>query len=90
MSTKAIQEALRMLRDADGDSGANGGCIAAADEAEKELEAIRKACEALANNSIGDYVYDVRDRELKGWDGPRVTAWGSASQLITTIAKESK
>lgn len=30
---------------------------------------------------LGDCIYIVRDRELKGWDGPAVLAW---SQAITS------
>lgn len=76
MSTKAIQEALRMLRDADGDSGANGGCIAAADEAEKELEAIRKAC--------GDWDAGTEYGEVMTSDAMK------AEELFQRIAKEAK
>lgn len=74
MSTKAIQEALRMLRDADDDAGANGGCIAAAEAAETELEAIRNACATAA------------DPAEAGDDDAHDTAF----KLFEIIAKESK
>lgn len=28
--------------------------------------------------NLGDRVYDVREREGLGWDGPNVKAWGAA------------
>lgn len=34
--------------------------------------------------SLGDLVYQVRDRELLGWDGPQVLAWDRA----VTAAKD--
>lgn len=28
--------------------------------------------------ALGDCIYDVREREGEGWEGPRVKAWGEA------------
>jgi hypothetical protein len=44
----------------------------------EEAVAILNQLQSAAN--LGDFVYDVRDREGKGWDGPRVVAWGNASE----------
>lgn len=81
MSTKAIESMLKWV--------AQGG-HPDVEQALTELEGIRKACADLSNEGIGDFVYEVRQRELLGWDGPRVNAWGNASNLVNTIAKEPK
>lgn len=42
---------------------------------------LRDALRALAANphlNLGDLVYDVREREGLGWDGPSVKAWSDA------------
>jgi len=28
---------------------------------------------------LGDYVYDIHEREGEGWEGPKVTKWGNAA-----------
>lgn len=64
--------------------------------AREEVEAIERACRTLEAESIGDRVYDVRDRAAEDrsftgnrWEHPRVVAYGEAAQVITNIAKES-
>lgn len=47
-----------------------------------EEKDLRWAIQALLDNHVGDYVYDIRERELKGWAGPRVTAWGKACAIL--------
>ena len=44
------------------------------------------ALRVLLDESIGDQVYSVRDRELKGWEGPRVTAYSQACGVIGKYA----
>lgn len=59
----------------------NARLIAAAPEL---LEALQK----LMREPLGDFIYDIRDSEMQGWDGPRVTNWGEACILAkTAIAK---
>lgn len=94
MSTKKILEALEMLK-----AQAIGSPTLApyVDNALAEVEAIEKACRTLEAESIGDGVYDVRDRAASDtsftdntWKHPRVVAYGEAAQVISNIAKESK
>ena len=37
---------------------------------------------------LGDFVYDIRDREGKGWDGEQVQAWGRATSTLDTIVAQ--
>ncbi len=34
---------------------------------------------------LGDIIYDIREREGRGWDGPLVTKWGDAVARAKTI-----
>ena len=43
---------------------------------------LKKAIVTLSKESIGDFTYTIRDREMQGWDGPRVKAWSDASVTI--------
>lgn len=86
MTIETIKEALK-LYERHATPGSRGAAVVAA--ARQEVEELEAACKALEAEGIGDKVYDVRNREMLGWDGPRVTAWGNAAQLITTIAKEA-
>ena len=46
-----------------------------------ENKELREALKAIMTNpsiNLGDRIYDVKDREGKGWDGPDVIAWGRA------------
>jgi hypothetical protein len=50
-------------------------------KAEQENQKLREALKGLMTNpsiDLGDKVYDVRDSEGKGWEGPDVIAWGKA------------
>lgn len=95
MSTARLEDALNLLgRTRVDDLGEAGRIIT---EARAELEAIRKAARVLHAESVGDAVYDVRDRaagdrEFTGntWEHPRVVAYGEACAVISNIAKESK
>lgn len=44
------------------------------------------ALRVLVAENIGDNVYDIRERELKGWEGPRVTAFSNAVTVIEKYA----
>jgi hypothetical protein len=41
------------------------------------LEVLR---ELFQVTPLGDYVYNIREREGLGWDGPKVVAWGNACE----------
>ena len=47
-----------------------------------EIEKGQKALQVLRDFysvcDLGDYVYDIREREGLGWDGPEVTTWSNA------------
>lgn len=50
-----------------------------------------KALVALMRNpsiNLGDQIYDVRESEGKGWDGPNVKAWSDAVAEAEAILKE--
>lgn len=54
-----------------------------------EKERMREALEALLNNphlNLGDLVYQVREREGLGWDGPAVKAWSEAVMKAKALA----
>jgi hypothetical protein len=51
------------------------------------------AVEVLLNHpnvSLGDLVYVVRERELKGWDGPNVIAWSEAVETLRRAHAKAK
>lgn len=37
---------------------------------------------------LGDKVYDVRDSELKGWEGPAVTRYGNAATAANALLRK--
>lgn len=64
---------------------ANGrATVIATDELQAKDERIAELTKALRglmnakHVSLGDLVYDVREREGQGWDGPAVVAWSNA------------
>lgn len=61
----------------------NATLIAAAPELQEALKGL------MENPSIAleDKIYDVRDREGKGWDGPDVIAWGKAIDQAAKLLK---
>lgn len=48
------------------------------------LQVLRKLFEVT---DLGDYIYDVREREGMGWDGPKVTQWGQAVQAAKNLMR---
>lgn len=38
---------------------------------------------------LGDYIYDLREREGKGWDGPLVTKWSDAVTRAKILLSEA-
>jgi hypothetical protein len=94
MSTKAIREVLRFCRDQW--DGAEDQRLAA--DALAELEAIERAAKDLDRLSVGDFAYNIRDRDKtmretpagqSTWEHPDVRAWSDASVLMQTIAKDA-
>ena len=47
---------------------------------------LKTAILTLSKENIGDFTYTIRDRELQGWEGPRVRAWSDASVTIDKYA----
>ena len=45
---------------------------------------LNKALKTIIDECIEDYIYSVREDEGKGWDGPRVVAYGEACAAITS------
>lgn len=52
----------------------------------KLLAAVRKLT-SVEEISLGDLVYDVREREGQGWGGPSVIAWSDAVAEISELLK---
>jgi len=55
---------------------------------------LKNTLEALTSNpylNLGDLVYQVREREGKGWEGPAVVAWSNAiDQARAALANAAK
>ena len=93
-TTKAEAEVRAALRPAPGkksngklsdrlrpNSEAAPWVVDAIKELESERDALRAALTGLMTNphmDLGDLVYNVREREQNGWEGPSVTAWSNA------------
>jgi hypothetical protein len=39
-------------------------------------------------NNLSDAIYDVRDRESKGWEGPKTKAYGEAISKLRALLEE--
>ncbi len=48
---------------------------------------LQEAIDTLHRESVGDFTYDIRDREGLGWEGPRVKAWSDAASVIRKYAR---
>ena len=49
---------------------------------------LKDALQVLLDEYFSDWVYDIREREGKGWDGPRVIAYGEACSAIENYMKQ--
>jgi glutathione S-transferase len=70
----------------DGVAEANGRLIAAAPD-------LLEALIGLSTNprlNLGDLIYQIRERELEGWDGPAVTAWAEAVEKAKAAIKKAR
>lgn len=56
----------------------------------KDVAALVAAATILKDSSISDCIYDVRDREGLGWDGPLVAKFGEACNTLERLRKEGK
>lgn len=57
------------------------------DANEKALQALRLFYEV---GDLGDFIYNIRDREAKGWDGPLVQKWSDACRLAREALNEAR
>ena len=51
---------------------------------------LRKALKILKKLGLDDYVYDIREREGKGWDGPKVQQFSEACKIINKYLRGDK
>ena len=51
-----------------------------------ELESVIVVINELHN--LSEAIYDVRDRELKGWEGPKTKAYSEAISKLRALLKE--
>jgi hypothetical protein len=49
-------------------------------DAERGALALEALKDFYAIRDLGDFIYDVRESEGKGWHGPQVTKWSDADQ----------
>jgi len=56
-----------------------------ADQIGEVMKAIKQLLEV---HHIDDYVYHVRERELKGWDGPLVQGFAAACNTLRAAVKD--
>ena len=58
---------------------------------EKLFNEMREALLAITSNphvSLGDLVYEVREREGEGWEGKYVKQWGEAVAKVEAVVKK--
>ena len=64
---------------------------------EEETRKLIEACSTLDRLAVGDFTYNIRDRdhvreqtpeEESTWNHPDVKAWSDASVIISQIAKK--
>lgn len=56
----------------------------------KDAIAALRALSANPCLNLGDLVYQVRDRELQGWEGPAVIAWSNAVTAANEVLKRAR
>lgn len=55
---------------------------------EKQRDELLAALKGLTDGkcvALGDLVYDIREREGEGWEGPKVVAWGKAVETASAV-----
>ena len=57
---------------------------------EKIPENLKKALKIIKFAGLDDWIYDVRDREGKGWDGPKVKSFSKACDVINSYLRGDK
>ena len=81
MMSAAAENLKSHQRQLDADGTEVGVSRQALDEALSEYAELLGALLLLTGNphiDLGDLIYQVREREGEGWDGPAVLAWGEA------------
>jgi hypothetical protein len=61
------------------------------DKALALLDEHHTALKTLTSNphiALGDMVYEVREREGEGWEGPAVKSWGDACSRVDKLVRE--
>jgi len=53
-------------------------------------DALLEALTLLCQESLEDWIYDIREREGLGWNGPRVKAWGQACVKARVTLKSAE
>jgi hypothetical protein len=48
-------------------------------------EALRVLYDLSQVMELGDLVYDIREREGQGWEGPKVQAWSNACERMRKL-----
>lgn len=51
---------------------------------------LRDACKTLERESFGDFIYEIREREGRNWDGPRVKAFSAAVDILRRYANSAR
>jgi hypothetical protein len=52
------------------------------DETKELFLKVQQCLVGLRAENIGDFIYTIREHELKGWKGPRVVAYGQSCAMI--------
>lgn len=53
-----------------------------------EMKAALIAISSNKHLDLGDLIYDVREREGKGWEGKSVKQWSDAVQKVNEVVKK--
>ncbi len=60
-------------------------------ELQRDLGVLAETLQRMEDiSSFGDQAYDVRERELEGWDGPKVVEWGEGCAVIREMTEKYK
>ena len=58
---------------------------------EEERKELLEACRFLVDDiSIEDFIYRVRETELKGWEGPKVKGFSKAVMVLKRAVANSR
>jgi len=54
----------------------------------QDAEELLRVAHELVRQNIGDRIYEIRSIEGQGWEGPRVTKWSWACQVLDRLTKK--